>query len=246
MPDTTVQAAAPQPTARADAWSIRATARWAGVFYLVLSATSIFGYLYVPGRFFVAGDAGATAAKILADLPLYRLALLSALIGQVFFLFTAVALYLLFRQVGRAAALGLLVLVCVGVAVQIGELVSRVGPLVLLGGDAYLDAFTKPQLAALAYAFIAIGARLGDLITLFWGLWLFPFGYLTIRSGFFPRFLGYLLYVSGFAYVVTSVVGVGFPAQTALATRLLTPLYFPELVMVLWLPIVGARVPTEH
>ncbi len=229
-------------TGRMDARSIRATARWAGACYLVLSAASIFGFLYVPRHFFVAGDAGATAAKIVQDLSIYRLSLLSALVGQVFFLFTALLLHQLFRDVQRAAARLLLVLVCVGVAIEIGDLVNRAAPLVLLSGAGYLDAFSKPQLDALSYAFIRLGGQLGSLVLLFWGLWLLPFGYLTIRSGFFPKFLGWLLYLSGFAYVVTCIADVGFPAQAGLVSRVMTPLYFGELAMVVWLPVVGARV----
>lgn len=250
MTGTPIQQAGPQlPTsaaASADPRSIRATARWAGIFYLVLSGASIFGYFYVPPHFFVAGDAGATAAKIVQGMPLYRLALVSALVGQIFFIFTALALYQLFGGIQRAAARLLLVLVCVGVTLEIGDLVNRAAPLVLLSGAGYLAAFTKPQLDALAYAFVRIGGQLANLVTIFWGLWLFPFGYLTIRSRYFPRFLGYLLYISGFAYVVTSIVDVGFPAEAGLVTKLMTPLYFGELAMVLWLPIVGARVPAEE
>ncbi len=229
-----------------EARSLRMTARWAGAFYLIMSVASVLGYFYVPGHFFVAGDAHATAVKIVEGMPFYRLTLLSALVGQVFFLFTVLALYQLFEGVQRAAARLLLVLVAVGIAVEIGNLVNRAAPLVLLSGAGYLDAFSRPQLEALSYGISRLGGQLGNLVMLFWGLWLFPFGYLTIRSGFFPKFLGWLLYISGFAYVVTCFADVGFPAQAALVTKVMTPLYFGELVMVLWLPIVGARVPARR
>lgn len=52
-----------------------------------------------------------------------------------------------------------------------------------------------------------------------------------------------LLFVSGVAYVVTSVTGVVFPDQLRAVGRVMFPLYFGELAMVLWLPIMGARVP---
>ncbi len=249
MTGSPIQEAAPQPSttgaAQADSRSVRATARWAGIFYLLMVPASVLGYLYVPAHFYVTGDAGATAARIVQDIQLYRLALVSSLIGQLFFIFTALALYQLFGGVQRAAARLLLVLVCVGVAVEIGSLVNRAAPLVLLSGAGYLAAFTRPQLEALAYAFLRIGGQLASLVTIFWGLWLFPFGYLTIRSRYFPKLLGYLLYISGFAYVVTSIAEAAFPAQAGLVTKLVTPLYYGELVMVLWLPIVGARVPAE-
>src|ERR1051326_7683896 len=36
-------------------------------------------------------------------------------------------------------------------------------------------------------------------LTALWGLWLFPFATLTIKSGFLPKFLGVILIISGIA-----------------------------------------------
>jgi len=38
---------------------------------------------------------------------------------------------------------------------------------------------------------------------IFWGLWLFPFGYLVHKSGFLPKLLGILLMLSCFGYLIT-------------------------------------------
>ncbi len=42
----------------------------------------------------------------------------------------------------------------------------------------------------------------------FWGLWLFPFGFLVYKSGFIPRFLGIWLVIEGFAYCAFSLVSI--------------------------------------
>ncbi len=128
-------------------------------------------------------------------------------------------------------------------AAEIVNLAFRMAPLVLLSGASFLSVFTKPQLDALALGFIRMGGNLSELITVLWGLWLFPFGILTIRSRFFPRILGYLQFVSGFAYVAAWFADIAFPAQPHVVSQILTPLYFGELAMVLWLPIMGAKVP---
>lgn len=222
------------------------TARLAGVLYLAMAILSFFGYLYVPARFYVADNAAATVGRITDGIVLYRMGILSSLVGQVLFLFVALSLYELFKDIDKVQARALLILVCVGVAVEITNLLNRTAPLVLMSGASFLSVFSKDQLDAMALGFLRLGNSLGDLVTLLWGLWLFPFGILTIRSRYFPRFLGALLFVSGFAYVVTSITAVALPARLDLVSRLMSPLYFGELVMVLWLPIIGARVPAQE
>jgi predicted transporter len=77
----------------------------------------------------------------------------------------------------------------------------------------------------------------------FWGLWLFPFGMLVIRSRHYPRILGVMLMIAGFAYLVTSVTGLGLPAHRRLVGQWMMPLYFGELPIIFWLLIKGAKAP---
>jgi len=137
----------------------------------------------------------------------------------------------------------MVVLVCVGVAAEIVNIASRMAPLVFLSGADFLSVFTKPQLDAFALGSIQMGNRLGQLIVALWGLWLFPFGVLTIKSGFFPKILGILLFVSGFAYTVTCLASIVVPAHRHVIGQVMTPLYFGELGIVLWLAVMGAKVP---
>jgi predicted transporter len=112
----------------------------------------------------------------------------------------------------------------------------------LSGGD-YLSVFTEPQLDALAMGALRLGNSLGQLLLAIWGLWLFPFGILTIKSGFFPKVLGYLLMMAGVAYVISCVTAIVFPANIDAVSRVVMPLYFGELPIVLWLLVMGAKVP---
>ena len=50
---------------------------------------------------------------------------------------------------------------------------------------------------------------------IFWGLWLFPFGVLVMRSGFLPRILGVWLIVNGFAYLAASLTSLLLPGYAA-------------------------------
>jgi hypothetical protein len=64
---------------------------------------------------------------------------------------------------------------------------------------------------------------------LFWGLWLFPFGMLVIRSGFLPRVLGALLIVNGCAYVALSLTSLLLPEYAGALGGYLFPAQFGEL-----------------
>ena len=137
----------------------------------------------------------------------------------------------------------MVLLVCIGVAVALANLVNKFGPLVILSGADYLSVFTQQQLDAMTLGFLRLHGRLSSIPLGFWGLWLFPFGLLTIKSRYFPRILGVLQIIAGVAYVVSSVAAIVFPDQRGAVTRVMTPLYFGEVPMVFWLLIKGARVP---
>ena len=73
-----------------------------------------------------------------------------------------------------------------------------------------------------------------------WGLWLLPFGVLVFRSGFIPRILGVFLIIGCFGWLAISVTSLLFPAYARIANQL-TFLAVGELLIILWLVIMGAR-----
>ena len=62
--------------------SIKTTARFAGLVYVIMSVMAVFGYLYVPSLFIVRGDAAATVQRITEGALLYRTSILVSLLGQ--------------------------------------------------------------------------------------------------------------------------------------------------------------------
>ena len=223
------------------ATEIRRTTRWAGLLYLALSILAMISYFYLRPRFVIAGDAAATARNILAHEQLYRAGILIDVFAQLIFIGVVLALYRLFEDVDRTQASLMLALIGTGIVVQFATFAFNVAPLVFLGGADYLAAFNRPQLEALAYTSLRLAGKQGELLTSIWGLWLFPFAVLTIKSGFLPKFLGVLLILSGIAYVVSCVVTVVFPTHASTVTTLAMPLYFGEFIVVLWMAFVGAR-----
>jgi hypothetical protein len=222
--------------------SIKARARQAGVLYLLLAITAPFNLMYVPSAFYVPGDATATARNITAGELTYRIGIFSGLLSSILFLFLVLSLYNLLKDVDRKHARLMVMLVAVGVAVGVVNLLNQIAPLILLSGADFLSVFTTPQLDALALGFLRLRSSGTDLEMAFWALWLFPFGILVIKSGFFPKLLGVLLMVAGFAYLTVSFTSIVLPAYIHVVSQVMMPLYFGEVPMIIWLLVKGAKV----
>ena len=222
--------------------SIPATARRAGALYflfMIVGLVDMFGFT----GFLVAGDATATARNILTGELVYRLGVLTDLVTLLLFLFLVVSLYNLLKSADKWHAVLMVILVSVGVAVGLANLLTKIAPLILLSGAGYLSVFSGPQLDALALGSLSLNGEGNTVTAVFWGLWLFPFGILVMRSGFFPRLLGLLLLVAGFGYVTSSVTDIVLPAYSEIVSRVAMPLLFGEFPIIFWLLIKGAKVP---
>jgi hypothetical protein len=77
---------------------------------------------------------------------------------------------------------------------------------------------------------------------IFWGVWLFPFGWLVFRSGFLPRFLGVWLILACFGWVSLSAIAIFSPVYYEAAFKWLQPAFFAELAIMLYFLIRGANV----
>ena len=217
--------------------------RVAGLLYLLLAVLGAFSILYVPAKLIVPGDAAATASNILASETLYRLSIVSGLVSAVLFLFLARALYGLLHRVSKPLASLMVTMVMISVAIGFALTVNDVAALTVLRGADFLAVFSQPQREALAMFFLHLSSQ-GMLVSqIFWGLWLFPFGVLVMRSGFLPRILGILLVVNGVAYIVASLTGLLLPEYAAAVNRVALIFELGEIWMMLWLLIRGARVP---
>ncbi len=129
----------------------------------------------------------------------------------------------------------------VSVPISFLNVLNDVAALVLVSGADFLSVFEKGQLDALVLVFLRLHSYGLLVAQIFWGLWLFPFGILVIRSGFIPRVLGFLLFIAGFAYVVSSFTSLCLPQYRQLVGQFAMVLELGELPIVLWLLIWGAK-----
>lgn len=217
-------------------------ARVAGFLYVLLALSAPIGLLYVPARLIAAGDATATADNIRSAPGLLRLGIASELIHQTIAVFLVLALYRLFKAVNESHARQLVILgALLSVPIMFVNVLNNVAALILVSDADFLAVFAKPQLDALAYLFVRLHERGITVASIFWGLWLFPFGMLVIRSGFIPRVLGVLLLAAGVGYVASSFATLVLPQYATLVSRVVEPLQFAELPIIVWLAVWGAR-----
>jgi hypothetical protein len=222
--------------------SPKTLARIAGLLYLILAVCAMFAELYVRSRIVRSGNAAATAENIRSSATLFRVSIVVDLVGATFFLLTAMALYLLLRHVNQPVAAAMVTVVAISVAITGLNLVNQNTALTIATSDDLTRTFGGAESDALTLLFATMQREGGLINTMFFGLWLLPLGYLVIRSGYFPRFLGGWLIAACFGYLALFFAHFLSPGLG----RSIAPYIFlidaGELVFMAWLLIRGVRV----
>ncbi|MDQ6477961.1 DUF4386 domain-containing protein [Dyadobacter sp. LHD-138] len=219
------------------------TARIAGLLYLVVVMTGIFNLAYVPGQLIVWEDAAATFNNISSSETLFRLGILSAVICYVFFLFLPLALYKLLSPVNKNHALAMVILAVVSVPISLVNLLNKYEILNLISRADYLKIFGTEQLQTQVLLHLHAYNNGNQIASIFWGLWLFPFGYLVFKSGFLPKILGILLMTGCFGYLIKFVGHFLLPGydEMSISGFVTLPASIGEIGTCLWLLIMGAK-----
>jgi len=184
------------------------------------------------------GDAPQIYGSITADLGSFRLGLAAAFVSSLLFLMAAWGLFVLLRPVNRELALLFLLLNAVGVAVQCASQLELVSAMALATGPQTLPTSYEETLMLSAITTYRTGFVAAQL---FFGTWLFPLGYLVLKSRFLPRTLGILLFLDGLAEMVWFVQGFLLPAYPAIKTPGTVVSLLAEVGLALWLVIRGVK-----
>ena len=217
-------------------------ARVAGLLYIVTSAVGYLRLIHIDSLLVVGTSASATADNIAAHETLFRWGMVSYLAAGVLFLFVTLALYRLLEVVDRTLAIIMVLLggVMVTPLFFVNSLTDA-GALLFARGAPFLSAFDKPQRDAFVMMFLSLHHTIDLADSIFWGVWLIPFGLLVYRSRFLPRILGIWLMMGCFAYLAFSLSGFLYPEYEDTVFAVGSPLRMGELATMLWLLIVGAR-----
>jgi hypothetical protein len=221
--------------------SIKKQARRAGLLYFLACLTAPFSLIYVPNQLIVSGDATATADRLRASANLLRLGIAGELVNAILIIFAVLALYRLLKRVDANQALAMVVLLLVSVPVSLLNVVNNIAALTLVSGADFLSVLEPRKVDAWAYFFLRLHGQGLVVAQIFWGIWLFPYGILVMRSGFIPRVLGVLLVVAGFGYVLNSIGSLFVPHYAHAVGQVATLLEIGEVPILLWLLIKGAR-----
>jgi hypothetical protein len=219
-------------------------ARIAGVFYLLLGVFGGFAQGFLYPRLYVAGDATATAANLTSNPDLVRFGVVADLLGQIFFVLVALALYMLLKHVNVGVARAMVALVIIAAAITSLNVVFELGGLQIATGA--VDASSLGAEGSNALVLLMLDAqRHGILVAqLFFGLWLTPLAYLAYKSGLFPKVLAIVLVLATVSYLIDLFVAFLLPEVSAGIHP-----YFgimpavAEIGMVLFLLIVGVLSP---
>jgi len=218
--------------------SITKIARTAGLFYLFYVVTSVIANLF--GKF-VFVEAPVTIDHILTHATQFRIGFVINLFSVVVFLIAAWALYVLLKPVNKDLALLFLLFNVAGFAVWLFSSLCLFGSLVILNVPEAIQAFQSDQLQALAVFFFGLYKTGVFIAQVPYGVWLFPLGYLVLKSKFLPKVLGMLLIADGicqFVYVCQRLI---LPDLAVIAYPCMVISFISEVSLALWLTIKAVK-----
>lgn len=221
--------------------SIRKTARMAGILTLLIVVLAPFSMLYIPTTLIVPDDAATTTSNIMASQGLFRIGMVSDSIVFLIEIVLTVLLYALVKPVNKTLSLTAAFSRLAMTIIQGMNLLNHFIVLLLLSGASYLTIFAPDQLQALVMLFLNAHESVVLIWGLFFGLHLLVFGYLVYKSGYLPKFLGILLLIVAFCYLIQDFGNMLFPQYKALFTSI-GSLAFLEIAFPLWLLIKGINV----
>jgi len=218
------------------------TARLAGFLYLLLAITGTFPFL-IEEKLVVFGDAQTTAANLLSSQSLFIASIVSELVMATIWILIGISLYALFKKVNNNVAFLMVSLVLVGGAIIFISTISQIAALIILtNATGYLATFDPEQINSLVMLFIDIGRASTIADYIFMGLWMFPFAYFVVKSGYFPKKVGViwgiLLIIGGLGYIIDFTTFFIFPDYFIDLTSFA---FGGDLFSIIWLLFFGVK-----
>lgn len=225
------------------------TARIVGMLYVVIILGSIIGGVFSE-MYMQSHLAGADDVLSIPEW-MYRIGFSTYLLVYTSDLALSFIFYILLKPVNRGLAL-LAAFFRFAEATLLGiNMLNHYNAFLLLSGSgAYLSIFQADQLHSLASLFLD-AHRSGYLFgQVFFGIHCFFLGYLFFKSGYFPRFLGVLLVLASFGYLIESFsffLLTNYEVMEAINTWIVAvPAFLAELSLAYWLLFKSINVQNQH
>lgn len=219
------------------------TARFAGLLYLILVISGIINLIYIPSKFIVWESATETLQNIMNSELLFRLGIVSGIITFLTFLFLPLVLYKLLSGVNKTYAALMVIFAVISVPISFVNILNKFSILTLISKANYLNDLDSSEIQLQVMFYLDSYNNGIGISQIFWGLWLFPFGYLVYKSGFLPKILGVLLMAGCIGYLITFFGGFLYSNfhKTTFSTIVGLPASIGEIGICLWLLIMGTK-----
>ncbi|MYY43961.1 DUF4386 domain-containing protein [Elizabethkingia anophelis] len=217
--------------------------RITGLLYLVIVVTGMFSLAYVPKQLFDWNSPARTFENIMANETLFRLSIASSVICYITFIFLPFFLYRLLESTNETVAKIMAILAIISVPISLINLQHKYDILSLIEIAKQQKVVPKQEIYDQTMLFLNQYDNGILIVTVFWGLWLLPFGFLVYKSGFFPKILGVLLMLGCFGYLVNFFGNTLSDNYDTLGVKSYFGLLpaIAEIGMCLWLLLVGAK-----
>ncbi len=208
------------------------SARASGILYLSLVPLGMFGIMYVPSILIDPENSTTTIRNIIENETLFRWSIISALLVQIINIILVLLLFKIFKRVHMLMAALMVIFSLLAVPIVFLNEINHLAVLNLL-----VKGLESEQLISI---FLNLHHHGIIMAQVFWGLWLFPLGYLVYKSGYLPKFIGVLLIIGSVGYVVDSFTLILLP-QFKITFSEFT--FLGEVIFPLWLLIKGLKKP---
>ena len=216
-------------------------ARLAGGLWVACIVTGMLAFV-VESPLIVQNDAALTATNIMANESSFRLAFAADLMSGLTYVGVTALLYVLLKPIGTSVSSVAAFFGLGGVAIGGVAFLAHLAPVVLLRGDAYLNAFTTSQLQAMALLALKLRMQMFSIGMVWFGIQCMLIGYLIVRSKVVPRALGALLAAGGSTYLLVSFAHFLAPAVGDRLMLLLMPVaLIGEGALAVWLLAKGVN-----
>lgn len=222
--------------------TFKSKGRLAGVVYFLLVLTGIFNLMYVPGQLISFQDPAFTLKQITSNELLFRSGITVGIVSYVIYFILPLILFDIFKHVDRHSAVLMAGLAIVSVPVAIFNMVNQVNVLSLLSDASYLQSLSLEQIQTQVMLLLRSYYNGIAVVQIFWGLWLFPFGYLVVKSGYIPKILGVFLMLGCLGYLIKFFCYFLMP-DLSVPGFVSIPASIGEIGTCLWLLIMGVKKP---
>lgn len=219
------------------------TARVAGILYLMMIIGGIISLAYIPSQLIVQESASKTFENITNSEFLFRIGIVSGIITFLIHILLPLVLYKLFHGINKFQANLMVIFSLISVTIYFVNVLNKFSILTLINKTDYLEKLGETQVQTQVMFHIDSYNNGIQISQIFWGLWLFPFGYLVYKSGFLPKLLGILLMTGCFGYLILFFGRFLYSDfnNTIISEYVSYPATLGEFGICLWLLIMGTN-----